>query len=66
MSLPCDKQDHALFQASTEIKLVNEKKATFSHDKWLEGKAPKDLAPHLYNLAHFKRRTVSVFCTGKI
>jgi hypothetical protein len=30
----------------------------FWHDRWLGGRAPKDMAPHLFNLAHFKNRTV--------
>jgi hypothetical protein len=30
----------------------------FVHDKWLEGEAPKVIAPHLFALAHFKNRTV--------
>jgi hypothetical protein len=58
MSLPCDEQDKALFQASTEITIGNWKKAIFWQGRWLQGKAPKDIAPLLYNLAHFKRRTV--------
>jgi hypothetical protein len=29
------------------------------HDKWLDDKAPKEIAPNLYNLAHFKRRLVA-------
>jgi hypothetical protein len=56
MPLPCDDEDLALFQASTEIKIENGKKALFWHDRWLGGKAPKDMAPHLFNLAHFKNR----------
>jgi hypothetical protein len=30
----------------------------FGHNKWLEGKSPKDIVPHLFSLAHFKKRTV--------
>jgi hypothetical protein len=58
MPLPCDDEDLALFQASTEIKIGNGKKALFWHDRWLGGRAPKDMAPHLFNLAHFKNRTM--------
>jgi hypothetical protein len=59
MTLSCDDQDKAPFQASTEIKLGDGKKAIFWHDKWPEGKASKEIAPNLYNLAHFKRRSVA-------
>jgi hypothetical protein len=60
MHLPCDDQDLALFQASTEIKIGDGVKALFWHDRWLEGgNAPKDLAPHLFKLAHLKNRTVT-------
>jgi hypothetical protein len=34
-------------------------KVLFWHDKWLDDKAPKEIAPNLYNLAHFKRRLVA-------
>jgi hypothetical protein len=59
LSLPCDDQDKARFQASTETKLGDRKNAIFWHDKWLEGKAPKEITPNLYKLAHFKRRLVA-------
>jgi hypothetical protein len=54
MTLPCDDQDKALFQASMEIKLGDGKKAIFLYDKWLKGKTPKEIAPNVYKLAHFK------------
>jgi hypothetical protein len=59
MALPCDAQDWALFQASTEIKLGNGKKPSFWQDKWLDGNAPKEIAPNLFKLTHFKNRTVA-------
>jgi hypothetical protein len=58
MTLPCDEQDKALFQASTEITIGNGKKATFWQNRWLQGKALKDIVRLLFNLAHFKRRSV--------
>jgi hypothetical protein len=59
MTLPCDAQDRALFQASAEIKLGNGKKASFWQDKWLDGNAPKEIAPNLFKLARFKNRTMA-------
>jgi hypothetical protein len=58
LALPCDEKDKALFRASTLITLGNGKKALFWQDNWLQGKAPSNIAPLLYNLAHFKNRTV--------
>jgi hypothetical protein len=59
MTLPCDAQDRALFQASAEIRLGNGKKASFWQDKWLDGNAPKEIAPNLFKLARFKNRTMA-------
>jgi hypothetical protein len=59
LSLPCHDEDRALFQASTKIKLRNGKKASFWHDKWLNGIALKDQAPNLFKRTHFKSRTVA-------
>jgi hypothetical protein len=57
-TLPCDEQDKALFQPSIVISIGNGKNAPFWHDNWLQGKASKDIAPLLYKLAHFKKRTI--------
>jgi hypothetical protein len=57
MTIPCD-DDLALFQASTHIKIGNGKNAMFWHDRWLQGQALKDIAPNLFKLAHFKKRTM--------
>jgi hypothetical protein len=54
-----------MFQASTGIKVGDGMKAIFYHDKWLEGKAPKEIAPDLYNLGHFKRRSVAKGIVGQ-
>jgi hypothetical protein len=59
MCLPCDDEDRALFQASTELKLGNGRKASFWHDKWLNGIILKDQAPNLFKRACFKNRTVA-------
>jgi hypothetical protein len=58
MAIPCDDVDLALFQASTYIRVGNGKKAMFWHNKWLQGSAPKDIAPNLFHLARFKKRTM--------
>jgi hypothetical protein len=47
-----------LFRASTDITIGDGKKALFWQDNWLQGKAPRDIAPLLYKLAHFKNRKV--------
>jgi hypothetical protein len=54
MVIPCDDQDLALFQVSTCIRVGNGRKAIFWQDRWLQGLAPKDIAPNLFGLAHFK------------
>jgi hypothetical protein len=59
MSLPCDDEDRTLFQASTKIKIGNGKKASFWHDKWLNGVALKDQAPNLFKRIRFKNRIVA-------
>jgi hypothetical protein len=41
-----------------EFTLGNGKKTLFWQDNWLHDKVPRDIAPLLYNLAHFKNRTV--------
>jgi hypothetical protein len=57
-TLLCDEQDKTLFQVSTITSIGNGKKASFWHDNWLQSKSSKDIAPLLYKLAHFKKRTV--------
>jgi hypothetical protein len=59
MTLPCDDQDRVLFQASTEIKVGDGMKDIFCNDKGLGGEGPKEIAHNLYNLAHFKHRSVA-------
>lgn len=49
-----DKADRELFFKSTYITLGNGKNMPFWEAKWLNGAAPKDLAPNLYNIARCK------------
>ena len=43
--VPCDQIDRKLFAACTEITIGNGQTALFWHDRWLQGNAPKDIAP---------------------
>jgi hypothetical protein len=65
MTLPCDEMDRALFHSSTEIGLGNGEQALFWHDRWLQGKAPKEIAPNLFKIALFKNRMVAKELTNK-
>jgi hypothetical protein len=60
-----NKMDRSLFHASTRISLGNGEKALFWHDRWLQGKTPKEIAPNLFKIAHFKNRTVAKELTNK-
>jgi hypothetical protein len=53
-----DSTDRALFFASTVITVGNGKNTPFWEARWLNGVSPRELAPNLYNQAHFKHRTV--------
>ena len=56
--LPCSKTDLQLFNASTTIRLGDGKCALFWKNAWLNGAAPKDIAPNLFSLARRKNDTV--------
>jgi len=56
--LPYNKDDRLLFNASTTITIGDGAKARFWHDNWLDGEAPKNLAPHLFELVARKNRSV--------
>jgi hypothetical protein len=58
MDLPCNDVDRLLFNASTTVTIGDGAKAPFWHNNWLEGEAPKYLAPNLPQLATRKNRTV--------
>jgi hypothetical protein len=48
-----------LFFCSTDVRVGNGKNTPFWKARWLKGTTPKDLAPNLFKIARYKRRTVS-------
>jgi hypothetical protein len=56
--LPCNEDDKQLFWASTVVGVGNGLTARFWESAWLDGKAPRDLAPNMYRLAWRKNQTV--------
>lgn len=54
-----DKTDRALFFNSTYMLVGNGQNTPFWEAKWLQGAAPKDLAPKLFRVARFRRRNVA-------
>jgi hypothetical protein len=56
--LPCKPADRLLFNASTIVTIGNGAKAQFWHNSWLDGEAPRNLAPHLFELHKRKNRLV--------
>lgn len=53
-----------LFRTCTTISLGNGQRATFWHDRWLQGKSPKEIAPDLYRLAWRKNENVATGLTN--
>lgn len=58
MDVPCNDTDMQLFRASTEVKVGNGELAKFWDSSWCNRQAPRDLAPHLYQLAWRKNLTL--------
>ncbi|CAN6334617.1 unnamed protein product, partial [Urochloa humidicola] len=54
----CNDIDKALFRASTRVTVGNGARARFWESSWLDGQAPRDIAPHLYKLAWCKNNSV--------
>ena len=52
--LPCSDVDRLLFNASIKISLGDGAKTRFWHHNWLEGEAPRYLAPNLFRLVSRK------------
>jgi len=61
---PCDDKDRLLFAACTEITIGNGMRASFWNSGWLRGCRPKDLAPNLFTISSFKKKTVAQALTG--
>jgi hypothetical protein len=55
---PCDESDKALFASCTTISIGNGKTASFWADRWLHGRAPKQMALLCFGLAVRKHLTV--------
>lgn len=58
VDLPCNELDRLLFNASTKVTIGNGEKACFWHNSWLDGEAPRNLAPHLFELVKRKNKSV--------
>ncbi|WVZ97032.1 hypothetical protein U9M48_042597 [Paspalum notatum var. saurae] len=56
---PCDRTDRLFFCASTRVSIGDGRKAKFWHDSWLDGMAPRNLAPHLFELVARKNNPVA-------
>lgn len=58
MEVPCSEADKQLFRASTCVTVGNGVRAKFWESAWLDGRAPRDLAPNLYKMAWRKNQSV--------
>ena len=56
--VPCKTTNRLLFNASTIVTVGNGMKAQFWHQSWLEGEAPRNLVPQLFELVRRKNRSV--------
>jgi hypothetical protein len=59
MELTLSPTEMALFRACTSITIGDGTQISFWHDRWLEGKAPKDIAPALLRFAWRKNHSVA-------
>jgi hypothetical protein len=64
LKLPCDKTDEDLFNASTTVTVGNGKIAEFWNSSWIQGQAPKKIAPTLFKKAKRKNITVAKALTS--
>ncbi|WVZ91565.1 hypothetical protein U9M48_037717 [Paspalum notatum var. saurae] len=58
LDVPCNHVDRLLFSASTTVTIGNGTSAKFWHDSWLDGMAPRNLAPHLFELVSRKNKSL--------
>jgi hypothetical protein len=56
--VPYNDTDRLLINSSTTVTIGNGDKAYFWHHNWLEGEAPRYLAPQLFKLVHMKNRMI--------
>lgn len=56
--VPVNEEDQQLFRASNVVQLGDGRMAEFWNSSWIEGRAPRDIAPNLYKLAWRKHRKV--------
>jgi len=54
--LPCNEADRLLFDLSTMVTIGDGAKTRFWHNNWLEGVAPRNLAPHFVPPSHQKKQ----------
>jgi hypothetical protein len=57
--VPCTEADKQLFGTCTVVTVRNGQTAKFWESSWLDGRAPRDIAPDLYKLAWRKNRSVA-------
>jgi len=57
-NIPVTETDRQVFRASTTVTVGNGRTAKFWEATWLNGQAPRDIAPRLYKLAWRKHLTV--------
>lgn len=58
LETPNDQQDRDLFNAATKVTIGNGKKASFWSSSWLNGFAPKSLAPLIFAVSKRKNKCV--------
>jgi hypothetical protein len=59
LEVPCNQVDRLLFSASTTVTIGDGNTAMFWHDSWLDGMAPRNIAPHLFELISRKNKSVA-------
>ena len=57
--------ERALFQLCTTITIGNGARTSFWHDQWLDGEAPKDIAPDCFRWAWRKNHSVAAALTAR-